>query len=260
MVKRPVLSTLLSALAGLLLLGVFFGVSLIGSKLIQNEIIWIYVSGGLRLLTGIAAAVIFSLLFGKERLRETLGTKGIGKGLLSAVPLMLFSAMCLAVFFIGLKRFTADNIWGFVGDVFLITLMTSFFEEMVFRGLMIEGYFHIRHQNRITGIAFALFSAVIFVVCHTSYYGSPSDLLNLFALGFSLAVVFMCSRNILLCTMLHYLYDIAVCLIKYGENENSSLRLWIYLSLDLIYLLMAVVAIIIILCKKPDKTDKTADI
>ncbi len=255
--KRPLLRVFFGIVSAILILFAFFAVSLLISLMIPDETVWYYVSGIQRLLTGLAAAAIFALLYGKDRLKETFSMKGFGKGLSASAMLLMFSAVCIALLFIGLKEFSVDNAWDFTGDVVFTTIMTAFFEEMVLRGLMIEGYFLIKHQNRLTRLIFVFLSSAVFAACHTQYYTEPLKLFQLFALGFSLASVYIFSKNMLLCTSLHCMYNFAVCLLKYGKNENGTLRLSLYLSLDFIYLGMFIVGLIFILMKKPYATSQS---
>ncbi len=234
-----------------LILALFIVISLFASLFFPDRVLWNYISGGIRLIMGIAAAAIFAGLYGKQRLKDSFSFKGFGRGLLSSLPLLLFSGVCIAVLFIGLKVFYIGSIAEFIGNVVILTLTTSIFEELVFRGLLMGGYFLIKHQNRLTRLIFAVLSAGIFTACHPQYFTSPLQLFRLFALGFSLAAVFLFSRSLLVCTLMHFIYNVSVNLLPYGFNVRNELRTYLYISFDYIYILMFAVGLLFILLKKP---------
>ncbi len=238
-----------------LILALFIVISLFASLFFPDPLLGNYISGGIRLITGIAAAAIFAGLYSRQRLKESFSFKGFGRGLLSSLPLLLFSGVCIAVLFIGLRLFYIESVPEFIGNVVVLTLTTSIFEELVFRGLLMGGYFLLKHQNRLTRLIFAILSAGIFTACHPQYYASPLQLFRLFALGFSLAAVFLFSRNLLICTLMHFIYNVSVNLLPYGFNVRNELRTYLYISFDYIYILIFAFGLLFILLKKPYKTD-----
>lgn len=249
--KRPILRMILGIVFSVLLLATFFVVSLFVSLFVPTQEIWNYVSGALRLLMGFGAMGIFIWLFGRAQLKEGFSLKGIGKGFLPSLPILLFCVMCFVVMSIGFTGFRISDIPSFIFTVFLFPLATSFFEELAFRGLFTGGYFLIKHQNRFTRLVFALLSSVFFTACHPQYYTDLLRLLSIFAFGFCLASIFLFSRSILTCTILHFLYNLSIAILRYVRNESSVLRIQIYLSLDFIYIAMFAVGLLFILLKKP---------
>lgn len=242
---------ILGIVFSVLLLITFLIVSLFTSLFVPTQELWNYVSCGIRMLMGIGAAGIFIWLYGKSRLKECYSMRKLGRGLFPSVPLLLFIMTNFVVLFMGFIEFRIPSVSDFICSVFLMHLTTSFFEETVFRGLFMGGYFLIKHQNRFTRLVFALLSSAFFAACHPQYYTDPIRLFCIFALGFSLASIYLYSRSLLTCTIIHFLYNLSISILRYVRNESSVFRTQLYLSHYYIFIAMFVIGLLFILLKKP---------
>lgn len=82
-------------------------------------------------------------------------------------------------------------------------ITTGFFEEMTYRGLVLEGYFLQENKTLKPGLIYAFASFLLFGLAHIS--GGLYSFVFTGILGFSFAVIYLRFHNILIPMGLHFL-------------------------------------------------------
>jgi len=134
----------------------------------------------------------------------------------------------------------SQNFWGVL---FTIAILTPIIEELVFRGVILEGL-----QIRYSPVIAALVSSLLFALVH----GLPQAMVNAFFLALFFSWVMLKTRSLLLCIVAHALYNgLDLVLSKYvqlpisGFNNMSSTQLiqyqpWWFDSLGVFLLLIGI--------------------
>lgn len=209
-----------------------------------------FVDGILRIAFGTATLFLFVKRFQKEKWTNVIHFRNFKAGLSAAagiVLLMLFLVLLIAT---GARsiEIPAQIIFG---EIFLQQITTGFFEEMLFRAYLMEGYYSgLSAEERTWGqrLYYSFLSALIFGAVHIN---GGSLFLVVFSMGFGFicASAYLYSHNILVCMLLHFVYDVFAHCPKYVAewDETNLLFLWydpIFLILTGVGCLIAVVYLI----------------
>lgn len=111
-----------------------------------------------------------------------------------------------------------------VSRIILQQITTGFYEEVVFRGLVLEGYFEQKNRDWKRRILYASLSFGLFGLIHI-FDGNLYTFVFTGIVGFSFATIYLKSRNILIPMILHFVYDIIANLnyyIKYNDSPVFS--------------------------------------
>lgn len=210
------------------------------------------VDGIVRIAFGAAALALFVKHFQKGKWTGVIHFRNFKAGLsagLGSPLLILFLMLQLAT---GAKsvEISAQMIFA---EIILYEIATGFWEEMVFRAYLMEGYYSGLSAEERTWkkrLCYSLLSALIFGAGHM-IGGAESLITPVFAAGFGFicASAYLYSHNILVCMLLHFLHDVFAHLQKYVAewDEANWLVLWyepIFFTLFGVGLLIAVVYLI----------------
>ncbi|WP_027338599.1 CPBP family intramembrane glutamic endopeptidase [Halonatronum saccharophilum] len=103
---------------------------------------------------------------------------------------------------------------GVVGIIFGLVL-APIFEEIIFRGIILEGL-STRHSKKV--------SIVVSALLFSAYHFNLIQLLPTFILGLFLGYVYIKTRSVLVCIYAHFVYNIVPVLlsqIDFGESPSS---------------------------------------
>lgn len=215
----------------------------------------------LRIVFGTAALLLFVKRFQKGKWTNVIHFRNFKAGLSAAsgiVLLMLFSILQIAAV-VRSVEISAQMVFA---DIFLLQITTGFWEEMVFRAYLMEGYYSGLSAEERTWkqrLYYSVLSALIFGALHIPG-GSLFLLVFCMGFGFICASAYLYSHNILVCMLLHFVYDVFANLKRYAVewDETSLLFLWnnpIFLILTGIGCLIAAAYLI----KEPVDEKATAD-
>lgn len=208
------------------------------------------VDGILRTAFGTVTLFLFVKRFQKGKWTNVIHFGNFKAGLSAAagiVLLMLFLVLLIAT---GARsiEIPAQIIFG---EIFLQQITTGFFEEMLFRAYLMEGYYSGLSAGERTWrqrLYYSTLSALIFGAVHIS---GGSLFLVVFCMGFGFicASAYLYSHNILVCMLLHFVYDVFAHCPKYVAewDETNLLFLWydpIFLILTGVGCLIAAVYLI----------------
>ena len=207
-----------------------------------------FADGILRIVFGTATLFLFVKRFEKGKWTNVIHFRNFKAGLSAAagsVLLILFYVLLLAT---GAKsiEIPAQMIFG---EIIFQQITTGYFEEMLFRAYLMEGYYSaLSAEERTWGqrLYYSILSALIFGAIHISGAGSLVTPVFAAAFGFICASAYLYSHNILVCMLLHFVYDVFAHCPKYVAewDETNLLVLWnepIFFTLLSIGLLIAVV-------------------
>ena len=170
-----------------------------------------FVDSALRAVFGAAALFLFVKHFQKENWTNVIHFKHFKEGLFASIGIILLILFLILRLATGAKavEITAQMA---LGRIFLQQFTTGFWEEMVFRAYLMEGYYSAVSSEERTWkdrLYYAFVSGVIFGMLHM--FGNSSPLLIFAftgAFGFIMASVYLHSHNILVCMLGHFIYDI----------------------------------------------------
>lgn len=153
----------------------------------------------------------------------------------------IFLLYYLILYAVGFRRIVGLSFGIVVSRIFLQQLTTGFYEELVFRGLVLEGYFH---QERKTWQVRLLYAAISFLLFGTLHIVTGWDLwrfLSTGMIGFAFATIYLLTRNIMLPMILHFGYDIFANLAEYVEWKDTAL----FTNLNGCFMIMQIVMFVV---------------
>jgi len=197
--------------------------------------IWFGVSSLQRILFGIAAVMIYLKCFDKTNWKEVINFKGFWRGLLAGSGMILATLYLTAYIAVGTSYFIGLTMPLIISQFLCQQITTGFYEEIVYRGFIVEGYFYQRKQNILARLGYASISFVIFGLAHAIYCTSFDQGVYRFIttgiIGFAFAAIYLYSHNLLVPMILHTVYDIPANLMSYVEWNNAPGKL----ALDSVY-------------------------
>ena len=239
--------------AGSLTAAVFCSISLIVVLNFLKGTPWYIFSSALRLVFGLVVLYLLKKLYDKDA-KEVFRFNDPQAAFAASAGFLLFFVYTAASFCIGAKAVTGFTAGLLISRVILQQLTTGFYEEILFRALMCEGYRYTKGGTAIK-LGFALFSSVIFGAVHILTGWDITRFIETGMIGFAFAVVYLQTDNIILPMILHFVYDVIINFgnyIEWRETEIFSVMLsWRTAA----YAVMFVVSLIILIRK--EKTENT---
>lgn len=169
-----------------------------------------YTDSVVRVIFGVIAIVMFFRLY-KSALTDVINFRNVKPALFASAGVLLATLVDALILITGARGFIDIPVPLFLCDVFLQQIAVGFFEEMVFRALMLEDYFSHGDRTWKRRLCYALISFVIFGFIHAMVQNTWADAVLSFlftgAFGFTLAAAYLHSHNILVPMLLHFVYD-----------------------------------------------------
>ena len=188
-----------------------------------------FVDGILRIAFGTATLFLFVKRFQKGKWTNVIHFRNFKAGLPAATGIVLLILFYVLLFATGAKsmEIPAQIIFG---EIILQQITTGYFEEMLFRAYLMEGYYSgLSAEERTWGqrLYYSILSAFIFGAVHINK-GSLFLVVFCMVFGFICASAYLYSHNILVCMLLHFVYDVFAHCPKYVAewNEANPLVLW----------------------------------
>lgn len=191
-----------------------------------RETSWFIFSSVQRIVFGAFELWLFMRIFGRKSVGEFINTHGLKSGFKAGLPLLIFTGLVLVTLVSGIKKFAEISPLLVVSRLFLQQLATGFWEEMNFRGMMCEGYWHSRKKTPKLRLIFGLLSFAIFGMIHAVEGDGLSMIVYTFmttgTIGFCLAAMYLHSGSLLAPMITHFVYDIFANLhFCVGEWRNN---------------------------------------
>ena len=209
---------------------------------------WYYFSSIQRLIFGIIATYDYCQLYNINP-NQVFSFMNWRPALVAGVGFLIFAIFYTITVCIG-----AENIIGltaslFISHIILQQLTTGFYEEIVYRGLLLGGYFEHEDPSWIIRLFYAFVSFIIFGSIHL-IDGNWITFLFTGSIGFSFAVIYLKAQNILIPMIFHFTYDVIANLNYYIEYNPSELFKIMEKLLDPLVIVMFVLSLIILLSKR----------
>lgn len=209
---------------------------------------WFLFSSVLRILFGAGILLVTPKLYGRSA-GEVLRLDRTKTALVAGAGFLLYFLYYLIDVSVGVKAITGIASALFFTKVILQQIATGFYEELHYRFLICEGYFHGK-QTVTRRLLYAFLSFLIFGALHIVTGWDAYRFLLTGVIGFAFAAMYLCSRNIVIPMLLHTLYDVVANLDGFIEWNQSPLFQTVNALFDAVVVMMFVVSLIILAYKE----------
>lgn len=211
---------------------------------------WYYFSSLHRLIFGVIATYDYCKLY-DVNLKQVFSLKNSNLALMAGSGFLIYAIAYTIALCAGVKNFSGLTLSAVIAHVFLQQITTGFYEEIVYRGLILGGYFAQEDRSWKKRMVYAFVSFVIFGSIHL-LDGNWHTFLFTGSIGFAFAAIYLKSHNIFIPMLLHFVYDVAANLSYYVEYNQTELFKNMVSLLDPIRVLMFVISLIVIILAHPN--------
>lgn len=227
----------------------FVAISLIMGRFLKGTA-WYLFSSLLRFAFGFTILFTMKKVCGRSPI-AVLSPKGSKNALIAGCGFILYFLYFVFLMCLGVKAISGLSLGFLISQLILQQIATAFYEELNFRVLILEGYFHGESSAK-RKLAYAFLSFLVFGALHIVTGWSLSLFWRAGAMGFAFAVMYLKSRNILVPMILHFIYDVAANLSYYAQLNESPL--FMRLNSMPIVLIMFLISLIMLLRKEKTKS------
>ena len=224
---------------------------LILSRIIGNFVSgvpWYLLSSMLRAAFGIIILMLGTRLYGKTA-KEILSFHNSRIAVVSGLGFLVFLLCYTAAICAGCREISDLTAGLFFARILLQQLTTGFYEELNYRFLILEGYFH-GSKSVWSRLFYALVSFLVFGAAHVVTGWSTSAFLLSGAIGFAFAVIYLKSGNIVVPMLLHFIYDVPANMTSYIDWKDSALLASMNSVLEIALALMFLISLVILIIDK----------
>ena len=226
---------------------VFVGISLLFLQILDGTA-WYLFSSALRLLFGILILFLGKKLYGTTA-RELFSFKNSLPALIAGTGFLLYFAYFLVDLGFGIERLSGLTLGLFVSKVLLQQLTTGFYEELNYRFLIGKGYFHGK-QTALRRLFYGLLSFLLFGLVHIVGGWDSYRFFLTGTIGFSFAVMYLRSGNLLIPMLLHAVYDMFANLDSFIQWSQSEIFRAVNAAFDVMLILLFAVSLVLLLIRK----------
>lgn len=236
--------------------GAFVLLSLWGLQLLKGTA-WYVFSSILRLVFGIVILFVIRKLYGTPA-KAVLSIKGSKKALLAGLGFLLFFIYYLIIWFSGLESVKGLTAGLLVSQILLQQITTGFYEELNYRALILQGYFH-GPQTVKRRVFYAFVSFLLFGALHIIDGWSTYRFLQTGTIGFAFAVMYLKSGNILVPMLLHFVYDVFANLTNYIQWNGAAVFVTLNANFHIALMALFVVSFVLLLADGRKKAGQTRE-
>ncbi len=222
----------------------FIGLSLLFMQFAEGTT-WFLISSTLRIVFGLGILFTACKLFELSPV-EILSLNNMKGALFAGAGFLLFFLYFLVQIVSGFGEITGLTAGIFLTRVLLQQLTTGFYEEINYRFLLLEGLKHTSNTIKMK-LIYVFSSTILFGLLHCVTGWDTYRLLTTAAIGFSFAVIFVKSGNIVLPMILHFVYDILVHITGFIQWNHNPFFDAVCVFAEVFYILMFVVSLIILI-------------
>lgn len=217
--------------------GIFWGLSQVERQFFFGAK-WFLFNSLLRFVFGIVVLVVGKWLYGKN-VKKILNFDNSKAAVTAGIGFIIYFIYYLVLVGLGMKTITGLTAGLLISRIFLQQITTGFYEELNYRFLVLEGYFHGNRcvKNR---LIYAFISFIIFGLMHVTTGWNTYTFLLTGTIGFALATMYLKSENVVIPIIFHFVYDIVANLTDYIDWNEA-----IYMKVNSVFEIMIVIMFII---------------
>lgn len=235
------------------------GVSLIMLKILRDTppVLWYVFCIILRIVLGIGSLLVIKKVYRRE-VKDVLTLKNSKAASVVGIGFILYFAYWILVVCLAGKSVHNLDAVTLIFGIVLGAFSTGFCEELIFRVLFLEGYFHGERSLK-SRLIYAFANFLIFGIPHLMNLAELRTFLHTGIIGFAFSVMYLKSRNILVPIMLHFIYDVAVNLTMFISSNGLPIVIVGVLKsgLEVMYVVMFVLSFISLLKNENGIEEKT---
>lgn len=239
---------------GIVLTFIFYIAFCMTTNLYRNKVegtVWFISNSLQRFIFGLIELMLFIKFFHKRNWKEVLYFKGYRNSLLAGSGIILFTIYLIIYLISGTAEFIGLTIPIIISQLVCQQISTGFFEEITFRGFVLEGYFYQNRQTVSMRLTYALISFLIFGSAHLTGCNSWPDavyrVVTTGIIGLAFTAIYLYSHNLLLAMLLHTIFDIPSNLINYVGWSNTVVKVFLDNIFYGMYIIVGVVSLIFII-------------
>lgn len=231
----------------LIFMAAFVAISLLVNQSLHGTP-WFLFSSGLRIVFGIAILYVAWRVYGKT-IPEILNFKNSRIALISGIAFLVYALYFIMALIVGAESITGLTAGLLISKVILQQITTGFYEELNYRFLICEGYFHGERTIK-RRLFYSVLSFLIFGVLHIINGWDTYRFLLTGSIGFAFATMFLCSGNIVIPMIIHALYDMIANLERFVIWRQNSAFDAINSALYIIIGVMVVLSVYMLIRKQ----------
>lgn len=224
---------------------------------------WYFFSSLQRIVFGVVELFIFIKIFHKDKWTDIINFTHFKDGLGAGIGALLYTILLAIVIAIGTGALINTTFAILFSCLICQQATTGFWEELTFRGFLLEGYFGKDKKNWPSRLAYAGISFLIFGLIHAiecDNFGDAVDRLIMTGIwGFVYAAVYLYSHNLLVPMLLHFIYDIPANFQQFVDVWNEDDPLFCVLNnyvLTTAFVLMLIFTLVFVIKKPVYEEDK----
>ena len=181
-----------------------------------------------RVIFGVLALMLLVKCFDRDFCPRTIHGRNIGAAVLAgAVEIVLIGILVILITHAteaDWQEFRAVPGKLLFARLIAQQLTTGFFEEVTYRGLLLEGYFQSSEKTVSARLLYGLLSFFVFGALHIIGGGGLERFIFTGIFGLSMAAVYLHSGNLLMPMMLHFLHDLLAHTCSMFTYEGTNLQ------------------------------------
>lgn len=226
---------------------IFFVASQIGLKHLDGAA-WYVFSSVLRIIFGCIAILRLKKLYGRSIV--SIFTNYTPKSaIISGIGFLIYAIYYMIVFVLAYfpVKITGLTISLFLSRILFQQITTGFFEEALFRGLLLEGYF-CSDMKKTSKVIYAMISFTVFGLLHITSGWDAYIFLYTGTIGFAFAAIYLNTHNLILPMILHFIFDVPANMAHYLQL-NDSPTFHTFYSVDIVMIGITFVITLVMLLK-----------
>ena len=209
-----------------------------------------FLAGGiLRVVFAIPTIILLGYIIEDNGFKFSFATKGLSKSLIAGIPIIVY-LLTLVIPLFGISKANADYISTIPASIFQ-QITVGIFEEALFRGLLMTALVAKFCKKAGGRFLIVFICGLVFGLLH--FFNDATISIGLITTGIAFSVVYLYSKNLLGCIILHAIYDIVSNMYSglIVEVNNQSLYQGLQSVSGLILLVMPLLTIPWIIKAKP---------
>ena len=201
-----------------------------------------------RVIFGVLALMLLVKCFDRDFCPRTIHGRNIGAAVLAGAAEIVFIGILAVILFTHTTEADWQEFRAVPGKLLFTRLIaqqltTGFFEEVTYRGLLLEGYFQSSEKTVSARLLYGLLSFFVFGALHIIGGGGLERFIFTGIFGLSMAAVYLHSGNLLMPMMLHFLHDLLAHTCSMFTYEGTNLQSLV-LGGTRIVIILAVLAVV----------------